>query len=462
MRAPMRLFLRFSLQTLMLGVLFAGCAGLLWKNREPWRVVLRLPEHRNDVKTAQFSRDGTRVMTMTQGPNEWPQRADVDRANRIFVWNADSAKLLFQVEGGFHYATFGGGGVATFSPGGKWLYMHSASGTGEWEKIWNGADGQALQNFKNEEITRCYGISPDDRWIVTFEYFKPGIFVIDTHSGCQFPMRGPYFSSPKFSSDGRHAVSVTKEFIRLLIPSNWESEKTIPIHPKLFEHCAAEIFSPDGNMIAFERMEPDGPSDVYILNLRTEQWLEFSGKLPGAPCQFRTPACFSPDCRRIILIDTSNKSNYQAGVWAIRERKKLFDLPTSGYQWWLWTYSADGKRIIGDDAQAVRAYDADTGAALKFQMSDLRAIHPEMFSGDGKKVIVSSTTSELIQASYNPPPFGMARKIPPEGMHRNAEIREYVRPEEWWGIAWLVEFWVAVLVLISFLWSIRRDWRSFR
>lgn len=58
---------RFSLQTLMLGALLAGCVALVVKNREPWQRLLELPYHQNEIKSAQLSPDGTRVMTLCEG-----------------------------------------------------------------------------------------------------------------------------------------------------------------------------------------------------------------------------------------------------------------------------------------------------------------------------------------------------------------------------------------------------------
>jgi hypothetical protein len=33
------------------------------------------------------------------------------------------------------------------------------------------------------------------------------------------------------------------------------------------------------------------------------------------------------------------------------------------------------------------------------------------------------------------------------------------RPDDWWGIAWLPEFWLSALCSIALLWSLRRDWK---
>lgn len=36
------------------------------------------------------------------------------------------------------------------------------------------------------------------------------------------------------------------------------------------------------------------------------------------------------------------------------------------------------------------------------------------------------------------------------------------RPEYWWGLAWLPEFWLTVVFGIALIWSLRRDWKTLR
>lgn len=43
-------------------------------------------------------------------------------------------------------------------------------------------------------------------------------------------------------------------------------------------------------------------------------------------------------------------------------------------------------------------------------------------------------------------------------------LRWYIRrrPEQWWGIAWLPEFWLALVFASALVWSLWRDRRAFR
>jgi len=36
------------------------------------------------------------------------------------------------------------------------------------------------------------------------------------------------------------------------------------------------------------------------------------------------------------------------------------------------------------------------------------------------------------------------------------------RPEHWWGVLWLPEFWAVVFFGGAFLWNLRREWRNAR
>jgi len=35
------------------------------------------------------------------------------------------------------------------------------------------------------------------------------------------------------------------------------------------------------------------------------------------------------------------------------------------------------------------------------------------------------------------------------------------RPEYWYGIAFLPEFWLTLIFTIALIWSLRRDWKQF-
>lgn len=52
------------------------------------------------------------------------------------------------------------------------------------------------------------------------------------------------------------------------------------------------------------------------------------------------------------------------------------------------------------------------------------------------------------------------QRIVTTGRDGTARIWQRRRPEYWWGVAWLPEFWLALVLALSMLWSIRRDRRE--
>ena len=36
------------------------------------------------------------------------------------------------------------------------------------------------------------------------------------------------------------------------------------------------------------------------------------------------------------------------------------------------------------------------------------------------------------------------------------------RPEYWWGVAWLPEFWLTLAISIGLVWNVWRDWRRLK
>jgi hypothetical protein len=43
--------------------------------------------------------------------------------------------------------------------------------------------------------------------------------------------------------------------------------------------------------------------------------------------------------------------------------------------------------------------------------------------------------------------------------HHVEQVWHRRRPEYWWGVAWLPEFWLTVVFGALLVWSLRRDWK---
>lgn len=91
------------------------------------------------------------------------------------------------------------------------------------------------------------------------------------------------------------------------------------------------------------------------------------------------------------------------------------------------------KKIISTETDTPKAWSALTGEALPLLNNDRRWIFPSAFSSDGKWMVWKN------------------------GKH--ADIWRLTRREQWWGVAWLPEFWLTVALSVGLVWSLWRDRR---
>src|SRR5687768_9110130 len=94
---PRRPF-RFSLRTLLIGVLFCGSAGAVWKHWAPWRVD-HVCEHGKGLRRIELSRDGTRLMSLSFGSDPFSD-PDVGIENIAKIWNTHNGTEVTTVRFG--------------------------------------------------------------------------------------------------------------------------------------------------------------------------------------------------------------------------------------------------------------------------------------------------------------------------------------------------------------------------
>ena len=97
-------------------------------------------------------------------------------------------------------------------------------------------------------------------------------------------------------------------------------------------------------------------------------------------------------------------------------------------------FSPDGRRIVsasGDRTALV--WDVETGRELIALIGHTSRISSVAFSPDGQRIVTAS-------------------------LDRTARVWRRVRPEWWYGVFWLPQFWAVALLAPVFLWSLRRDY----
>ena len=144
-------------------------------------------------------------------------------------------------------------------------------------------------------------------------------------------------------------------------------------------------------------------------------------------------AAFSPDGRRIVTASHDGT----ARVWDSSIGGELAVLKGHRGSVYSASFSPDGKTIVtaSEDATA-RVWDSADGRELAALKAHTGLLNCASFSPDGKQIVT---------ASYD----GTVR------------IWRHTRPEWWWGIFCMLEFWFSAGFAAALVWSLLADRRAF-
>ena len=100
---------------------------------------------------------------------------------------------------------------------------------------------------------------------------------------------------------------------------------------------------------------------------------------------------------------------------------------------WAAKHSPDGKRIVtASKDKSARVWDAVNGKLLAILKGHSNEVLSASFSPDSKCIVTASEDS-------------------------TARIWVRNHPEQWWGVAWLPEFWLTLAISVGLGWSVWRD-----
>jgi WD40 repeat protein len=343
---------RFSLLTLVLGVLFVGACGGLWWRWEPWVVLRSFPLVCDGYFSAGLTPDGRRFYCQC-GSGSF---------NNPFV----------QIPGNYR-------------------------------GLWDTSTGQPLFLAKWDPFD---GSAPDDAWISTFERFSPGnrsivvsgedsneqihLGVLDAQTGCRLPLGGKEqhpIRNVDFSADGQQLLYVAYEDKLPLSAGVFDtaSRNEVPLmFPAGFDAPAFRYpcgLSPDGTKAQVAGCLEDEPwmavfdasTGRHLVNLRgnvgsadritvlpdnRHTLLTLDGKcllydletaqntvLLSVP--YAHGAMLSPDGRRVLV----GEGGHESAVYDVGTRTRLF--PVHGKEGYLgrmrpYWFSPDSQRLVGE------------------------------------------------------------------------------------------------------------------
>jgi WD40 repeat protein len=316
--------------------------------------------HEGSVTSAQFSPDGTRIVTASNGTTAQ-------------VWDAATGKPL-----GEPLQHNLGVLSAQFNPDGTRIVTASYDNTA---RVWDAATGMALSEpLPHDSSVEKAQFSPDGTQIVTFSEDKT-VRVWDAATGKLVgePVRlGDDVKSPQFNSDATRIVTVSASNENTARVLDAATGKALG-EPLLHElHVMSTQFSPDGTRVVTASF--DNTAQV---------WDAETGKALGEPLVHDTirGAQFSPDGTRIVTTSRDDA----AKVWDVVSGKDPTELLGHEGEVTSAHFSSDGIRIVtvGIDNTA-RVWDAATGLPLGEPLRHESSVKIAEFSPEGTRIMTVS------------------------------------------------------------------------
>ncbi|MCC7290449.1 MAG: protein kinase [Phycisphaerales bacterium] len=307
-------------------------------------VLLTLPAYTWETYSADFSADGTRILTTgCDKVGETHMRA-------ADVWDAATGERIVRVEDdALHYATF--------SPDG------SCFATSAWPgpvKLWDAASGELMHLLSDNEPQHVEPVfSPDGRLVYAAPYFGVGrVWEVATGRLVQELIddeHGVFYGN--FSPDGTRIVAGVGPQVCV-----WDiaSGKRLSMLPGHTEHDIGAKFSLDGSLILSRAW--DGTARVWDVETTPNPlMISDQGRLCG----------FTPDGERMLLTDTDSDvrvreaSTGKASVeWSHADPKGWGGTPPHPYIEFA-ALLADGRRVLTVRGSSACVWDAASGGLIR-------------------------------------------------------------------------------------------------
>ena len=448
---------RFSLRTLVCFALLCGSGVALWRNFDAWQIVAFLPLENESLRGLAISPDGKRIVTLSDA--------------KLRIWDAatGSRQAVCPLAAQPDYIP-----SLAYSPDNKWILCtcrpqkaDPVSGifVGCLIEIWNAETGEKKTDIVTTEIASgTMRFSADGKrilntshlWEVDIETQKERWTIglsAESFMG-SFPPPTPEVEQ-KIRSAGtlQEIVELAKPFlIRCAVSADGRIATTNIFHAKY-----TQIWNLlDGKRIA-EIPEGDWnnclSSDGSILTtwnndmLSFNQWNTKSEKQTihfdygGGPNDDSAERCLSPDGTR-LLIAYANENVLR--VWCAPELRLKWSASVSVISdtRFYASFFPDGERIVHQaSGPVIHVRDAATGRFL----AEISGKTDEENGTFGASPWLLAPDGSMIVAVYD---------------DSHAAIWRRHRPEWWWGLAWLPEFWVTLVCAVAFGWSVRREFRA--
>jgi len=457
---------RFSLRSLLLAVLTLAAGATVWKNFDPWRIEREYLGALQDAVNVIMSPDEKWILA------DLASSSDQRHTYKSILWNAETGRSEVLVDASWTRppGTITGGSNSEFSKDSARLIA------GLWRNNHLGfrlMDLRSISTLKLDvpmsQSIRGVRFLPDDRYML-FSLENDSIQIIDTQTNSvvidrfaedyRWSQSGDRIALIEVDgSIGTYDVKDGRQLQRIPPVTDWQylwiahvshtrliagvvltesywdfDEKETVLYFDLNAPAASQVLSGRVTSVAWDdaRIAIESDKGYTILD---SQSLDVVTQIKSAPER----ALFVPIANnRLLCMGIGNPTAYDLSTG--RMAYKL-----NSRRWG--TLSPDRTRYIvpSDDAAPVLCiFDLSNGHLLQ-------TIPNERAPNFGRSGY----------SSYSNPDSGNRFVTQNTDTHAIHLWRRH-RPEPWWGLAWLPEFWITLVLTGGLLWSLRRDWRDRR
>jgi len=388
---------QFSLLALLLGVIFFGACGGLWWRWEPWAVRFVLTEHDDAVLQVAFSNDGERVITAT-------------KSGAMHVWDTKNGQQVLSLDGHSGHIR-----SICFSSDGRRVVTASGDGTA---RVWELRSGRACLVLRaNMHVVYHARFMENRQHIVTVS--QDGSGTSYSYPYAPAPLGSDALGSGVVFSDhsvriwqaqsGKEVFLKDGKYVTLSSPWLAEMEQLRPVLRGLAGPLSSAVLSPDGQTVA---TVIEGGAVLVWDAMTGREKARLADNRPGLQS-----VAFSRSGDRLYI----GSDNGSVRVWDTATGDWIAEFERSFRSVDCLCISSNGRSFISRILDhTVRIRDCETGRELAWLCGHTDLVAAADFSADGDQIATGSLD-------------GTARLWFPR------------RPEYWWGIAWLPEFWIALV-----------------